>query len=162
MRKIYVIFFSFVVIGLPMLVFAASPTLDGHFWKKTDMGGKGAIIAGFMDGYRYGRIQGTMDSVETVSETFSKNPPCPEREAECATITSVLFALMRATRAALNKRGSEHTYGWHVNEVDAFYKTFPFCQRREIFSLLSDLMEVWQDGKKSYKEIGEECQKLPK
>ena len=69
------------------------------------------------------------------------------------------FELLEVFRQLFQAKGK--TMQNRVRDVDSFYQTFPLCRRRDLFSMLSDLKEVW-DGEKSYKEIGDECLKGPK
>ena len=70
-----------------------------------------------------------------------------------------LFALFEATRKAFHKdllKDTAHNIEFYRKEVDAFYQSFPLCKRRNIFSLLGDLINVWE-SRRSYKEIGNQC-----
>jgi len=148
----------------PLSVFAQT-SLDGYFWDKSGDIFKPVILASFLGGFRQGKIRGIMDTMEAISDVLSRYPPDKEETQEKETkALDMLFALLKVTREALHTdvlKDSGRNIEFYRKEVDAFYQTFPLCRRRNIFLMLSDLLAVWE-GKKSYKETGDQCLESPK
>jgi len=93
------------------------------------------ILASFLQGYALGRIQGTLDSANTVGDDLAKYPKEEEGTELYRIRLSVALALLEATRVAFQAdifKKSGRNVAFYRKEVDAFYQTFPLCKRRDL------------------------------
>jgi hypothetical protein len=143
---------------------ASSPTFDGYSWEQLEEL-KLVLLAGFIQGYNHGQLKGIQNvsrigfgGIGKFKDLLCANPESPECDKYKLIAQQSALELLDLGRQLAHKKGE--TVQNLIKDVDSFYQTFPLCRRRNLFSTLSDLREVW-DGEKSYKEIGDECLKGP-
>ena len=167
MRKIVVFFvvgFSLLVIPIQLRAEDTEEPLGlGYLFEEfsDDKNGfllKATYLSGFTHGFEMGNIAGRINGSDMGVAFTLKNL----EELDISSKEEAKKVMLSAREHAWQRRVTFNFPNPRdmVNELDAFYKTFPLCKRIPGQIILYEIFHIWADDekkKKTYKEIGEWC-----
>lgn len=150
------------MIILPNIANCADDEFDGYkmgtYYNDNE---KAALLSGFLLGYRMGelsgQIKGSFEGGMEALAIYEKNTGMVVDKQVKQQFANGLGAkiLYDGFTLVSFKTPSPEIM---VQELGAFYKTYPLCKKNRIDAMLKDFISVWRtEDKKTFKEVGEQC-----
>lgn len=158
MKKISVATLFF-ILAIFSHVVSGQERFTGHVWKDMPNEMKMPLLKGFLWGFQFGRQQGYASGAAGAIKWVESNICKDKIDATCtsfkkATEGKVEGAMLLLGGTTFFKEKTDY----YVNELDAFYQTFPLCRGEDVLLIWNKLAWLWAGiAETSYNKIGAEC-----
>jgi hypothetical protein len=166
-----------------VLILALSPILafgqasfdgymfDGYMWeewgKEESLANlRLSLLAGFLQGFDYGYLAGYVKGMGAsrrimLGELGKASSKSKQKEAFKALVSKADdLSWPKSKKAVMDtiriRFGPKEKVEEYSRDVDKFLKMYPLCRKQDIFTILDNMVHVWEQND-TYKRVGEKC-----
>jgi hypothetical protein len=144
---------------------------DGYMWeqwgKEESLANlRVSLLAGFLSGFDYGYLAGYVRGIGIsrrimLGELGKASGKSKQREAFRTLVSKAdSRSWPKSKKAVVDtikiRFGPKEKVEEYSKDVDKFLKTYPLCRKQDIFTILDNLVHVWERND-TYEKVGEKC-----